>query len=129
MSTQMLGMSPILVGTVLRLERDASLMAKCRRQATNEYPPPPLASISLWTPGLFLVVLPSYPRPGVSFGIDVLRLPATVPAAAFSAHWEQHNNVSELGNMINLSSDICIYLSALQTKWCRSRDDWVWSES
>ena len=31
------------VGTVLRLERDAWPLVKCRRQATNEDPPPPHA--------------------------------------------------------------------------------------
>ena len=42
MGAQMLevGMSLLVVGTVLRFERDAwSMMVKGLRQATNEYPP------------------------------------------------------------------------------------------
>ena len=38
------------VGTVLRLERDASPMVKLLRQATNEYPPPPPAPSKIPTP-------------------------------------------------------------------------------
>ena len=43
MSAQMseLSLLGVGVGTVLRLERDAWLMVKCLRQATNEYAPPP----------------------------------------------------------------------------------------
>ena len=41
MSAQMLEVSLLRVGTVLRLERDAWSMAKCLRQAANEYAPPP----------------------------------------------------------------------------------------
>ena len=38
----MLEVSPLGVGTVRRLERDAWSVVKLLRQATNEYPPPPL---------------------------------------------------------------------------------------
>ena len=41
MSAQMLEVSQLGVGTVLRLERDAWSMVKLLRQATNEYAPPP----------------------------------------------------------------------------------------
>ena len=41
MSTSMLEVSPVGVGTVLRLERDAWSMVKPLRQATNEYATPP----------------------------------------------------------------------------------------
>ena len=41
MSAQMLELSLIGVGTVLRLERDAWSMLKGLRQATNVYAPPP----------------------------------------------------------------------------------------
>ena len=37
MSTQMLEVSLLGVGTVLRFERDAWSMVKCLREATNEY--------------------------------------------------------------------------------------------
>ena len=40
MSAQMLGVSLLGVGTVLRLERDVGSMAERRRQATNKYAPP-----------------------------------------------------------------------------------------
>ena len=44
LSTSMLEVSLLGVGTVLRLERDAWSMVKRLRQATNEYaPPPPLS--------------------------------------------------------------------------------------
>ena len=39
MSAQMLEVSPLGVGTVLRLERDAWSMVKRLGQATNEYAP------------------------------------------------------------------------------------------
>ena len=39
MSAQMLELSLLGVGTVLRLERDAWSMVKWLRQAANEYPP------------------------------------------------------------------------------------------
>ena len=42
MSTQMLEVSLLGVGTVFRLERDAWSMVKLLRQATNEYTPSPL---------------------------------------------------------------------------------------
>ena len=40
MSTELLEVSLLGVGTVLRLERDAWSMVKRLRQATNEYAPP-----------------------------------------------------------------------------------------
>ena len=52
MSAQMLETSRLVVGTVLRLERDAWSMVKLlRRQATNEYPPPPRARAHARVPG------------------------------------------------------------------------------
>ena len=42
MSAQMLEVSLLRVGTVLRLERDAWSMVILLRHATNEYAPPPL---------------------------------------------------------------------------------------
>ena len=50
MSAQMLEVSLLGVGTVLRFERDAWSTAECIRQATNEYAPPPH-----YTSGLALV--------------------------------------------------------------------------
>ena len=41
MSAQLLEVSLLGVGAVLRLERDAWSMVKWLRQATNEYAPPP----------------------------------------------------------------------------------------
>ena len=41
MSAQMLEVSLLGVGTVLRLERDDWSMVKSLRQATHEYPPSP----------------------------------------------------------------------------------------
>ena len=41
MSAQMLEVSLLGVGTVLRLERDAWSMVKCLRQATDKYAPTP----------------------------------------------------------------------------------------
>ena len=47
MSTELLEVSLVGVGTVLRLERDAWSMVKRLRQATNEYAPPhPLSSLT-----------------------------------------------------------------------------------
>ena len=45
MNTQMLEVSLLGVGTVLRLERNAPSMVKGPRQATNEYAPPPFICI------------------------------------------------------------------------------------
>ncbi|CAM9392162.1 unnamed protein product, partial [Sphacelaria rigidula] len=42
MGTEMLEVSLLGVGTVLRLERDAWSMVKRPRQATNEHAPPPI---------------------------------------------------------------------------------------
>ena len=44
MSVQILGVSLLGVGTVFHLERDAWSVVKLLRQATNEYPPPPLTA-------------------------------------------------------------------------------------
>ena len=41
LSAEMLDVSLVVVGMVLRLERDAWSMVKRLRQATNEYAPPP----------------------------------------------------------------------------------------
>ena len=42
MSAQMMDVSTLGVGTVIRLERDAWSMVEALRQATNEYPPTPV---------------------------------------------------------------------------------------
>ena len=47
MSAQMLEVSLLGVGTVLRLERDAWSMVKRLRQATNEYALPPPAKVRM----------------------------------------------------------------------------------
>ena len=71
MSAQMLEVSLLGVGTVLRLGRDAWSMVKRLRQATNEDPPPPAAPRSASRP----FVYPSYPPPD-AWSVKTRRAPS-----------------------------------------------------
>ena len=58
MSAQLLEVSLLGVGTVLRLERGARSMVKWLRQATNEYRPPPTAvNLELLTSDLLVLTI------------------------------------------------------------------------